>query len=250
MKLIFVRHGEPDYSIDSLTPKGWREAELLVPRLEKLQDPDVFCSPKGRAVDTARATLKKTGWSMEILPWLAEFRGMPDPTAPEADDCSWDLPPRFWTKEPRFYDPEQWMDPPFYANGTVREIYVETAQGIDGLLARYGYHWDGHILRCEKNTDKTLLLFCHFGITAAICGYLLNISPAVLWHTFVMLPTSVTTLVTEERIPGEVMLRCTGFGDTSHLYAADEPLSPAALFPEVWTEKNQGRVYDRVPEDE
>ena len=29
MKLLIVRHGDPDYSIDSLTEKGWREAELL-----------------------------------------------------------------------------------------------------------------------------------------------------------------------------------------------------------------------------
>ena len=25
MRLIFIRHAEPDYSIDSLTEKGWRE---------------------------------------------------------------------------------------------------------------------------------------------------------------------------------------------------------------------------------
>ena len=35
MKLLIVRHGDPDYSIDSLTPKGWREAELLKDRLTK-----------------------------------------------------------------------------------------------------------------------------------------------------------------------------------------------------------------------
>ena len=29
MKIIFIRHGEPNYEIDSLTEKGWREAELL-----------------------------------------------------------------------------------------------------------------------------------------------------------------------------------------------------------------------------
>lgn len=26
MRIVFVRHGEPDYSKDSLTEKGWREA--------------------------------------------------------------------------------------------------------------------------------------------------------------------------------------------------------------------------------
>lgn len=36
MKLLIVRHGDPDYSIDSLTEKGWREAEYLSERLEKV----------------------------------------------------------------------------------------------------------------------------------------------------------------------------------------------------------------------
>ena len=36
MKLIIIRHGDPDYSIDSLTPTGWREAELLADRISKL----------------------------------------------------------------------------------------------------------------------------------------------------------------------------------------------------------------------
>ena len=28
MRLIIVRHGDPNYEIDSLTEKGWREAEI------------------------------------------------------------------------------------------------------------------------------------------------------------------------------------------------------------------------------
>ena len=36
MKLLIVRHGDPDYSIDSLTETGWIEAELLSDRLCKL----------------------------------------------------------------------------------------------------------------------------------------------------------------------------------------------------------------------
>ena len=27
MKLLIVRHGDPDYTIDSLTEKGWKEVE-------------------------------------------------------------------------------------------------------------------------------------------------------------------------------------------------------------------------------
>lgn len=34
MRLIIVRHGDPNYEIDSLTEKGWREAEFLSIRME------------------------------------------------------------------------------------------------------------------------------------------------------------------------------------------------------------------------
>ena len=29
MKLLIVRHGDPDYTIDSLTPKGWKEVDFM-----------------------------------------------------------------------------------------------------------------------------------------------------------------------------------------------------------------------------
>ena len=40
MRLLIVRHGDPDYSIDSLTEKGWKEAEYLSERLSKLDVKD------------------------------------------------------------------------------------------------------------------------------------------------------------------------------------------------------------------
>ena len=54
-----MRHGDPDYSIDSLTEKGWREAELLSQRLIKLDVKEFYCSPLGRAKDTASKILEK-----------------------------------------------------------------------------------------------------------------------------------------------------------------------------------------------
>ena len=53
MKIIFIRHGEPNYEIDSLTEKGWREAEMLSKRTAKWNVTDLYCSPLGRAKDTA-----------------------------------------------------------------------------------------------------------------------------------------------------------------------------------------------------
>ncbi len=47
MKLMFVRHAEPDYKHDSLTLKGHREAQLLSLRLAKLDVRDFYASPTG-----------------------------------------------------------------------------------------------------------------------------------------------------------------------------------------------------------
>lgn len=59
MKILIIRHGDPDYSIDSLTEKGWREADMLAERIAPLKVKSYYVSPLGRARDTAFATLKK-----------------------------------------------------------------------------------------------------------------------------------------------------------------------------------------------
>ena len=53
MKLIIIRHGDPDYSIDSLTEAGWREANILASRVSKMDVKNFYVSPLGRAKDTA-----------------------------------------------------------------------------------------------------------------------------------------------------------------------------------------------------
>ena len=73
MKLLIVRHADPDYSIDSLTPTGWEEAALLARRLSKLEVAAFYVSPLGRAKDTASLTLKAMGRTATECPWLREF---------------------------------------------------------------------------------------------------------------------------------------------------------------------------------
>lgn len=57
----------------------------------------------------------------------------------------------------------------------------------------------------------------------------------MLWHRTLTLPSSVTEVVTEERIPGEVSFRITRLGDITHLESAGEKRSTAGLFPECFT---------------
>ena len=117
----------------------------------------------------------------------------------------------------------------------VPEKYKNVCDGIDELLARHGYIHDGKIYRVERENSDTVVLFCHFGVECVLLSHILKISPVVLWHNFVALPTSVTTLITEEREQGKAVFRCNAFGDISHLYAGDEPASFQARFCETYS---------------
>ena len=61
MRLLIIRHGDPDYALDSVTEKGSREADLLAERLSKLAIDAVYLSPLGRARRTAAPYLKLSG---------------------------------------------------------------------------------------------------------------------------------------------------------------------------------------------
>ena len=236
MRILLIRHAEPDYTVDSLTPKGRVEAGLLSRRLAGYQIRDFYMSPLGRAKDTASYTLERMGREAEILPWLREFRGSyPDPETGRRRIVAWDVKPRIWTAFPGVMSVGTWCDAPVFDGGDVREVWKETTDGVDALLARYGFVKDGPVWKCAENGDYTIALFCHFGISMAILGYLTDVSPMILWHHTLTLPSSVTEVVTEERIRGEVSFRVTKLGDLTHLEAAGEVRSTAGLFPEVYT---------------
>ena len=235
MRILLIRHAEPDYTVDSLTPKGRIEAELLSNRMVRYQIRDFYVSPLGRARDTAAYTLEKLHREAEVLPWLAEFRGRcKDPETGESR-LPWDLPPRLWSALPGVTDPDRWADAPLFDGSSVKPIWEETKAGAEALMARYSFRKDGPVWRCESNPKDTIALFCHFGISAAFLAWLTDTSPLVLWHRTLSLPSSVTEVVTEERIRGEVSFRITRFGDITHLESAGEKRSTAGLFPECFT---------------
>ena len=238
MKLLIVRHGDPDYSIDSLTETGWIEARLLADRLSKLDVKAFYCSPLGRAKDTAKPTLERLGREAEIFPWLREFP--PHVKKPDGHGkVAWDWLPEDWTVRDYFYDRNDWSDAPEFQEGNVREAYEAVCQGLDDLIARHGYRREGNLYRVEQPNMDTIVLFCHFGLECVLLSHLLNCSPMIFWHGSCAAPTSVTTLITEERREGKSYWRMGAFGDTSHLYVAGRSPSFSARFCEMYTNEEE-----------
>ena len=73
MRILFIRHGDPDYVNDTLTEKGRREAAALAERAAALDLGTCFVSPLGRAQATAAYSLEKLGRTAVTLDWLREF---------------------------------------------------------------------------------------------------------------------------------------------------------------------------------
>ena len=126
MRILLIRHGEPDYEIDSLTEKGKREAELLSRRMERYDIRDFYVSPLGRARDTAAYTLERMHREAEVLPWLKEFSGKyPDPETGKLR-LAWDNKPRIWTAFPGVWDYHTFLDNPLFDRGDFRQVWQET----------------------------------------------------------------------------------------------------------------------------
>lgn len=236
MKLIVVRHAEPDYEHDSLTQKGDREASLLVDKLSKLDVKAFYCSPLGRARRTASFTLDKIGRTAEILPWLEEFRGRCEkPNTPGRAEICWDWLPQDWTRQKLFYDKDRWYKAPELKGTNVHKEYLIVTRGLDELLAKHGYVREGGYYRAVTPNNDTIVLFCHLGVQAVFVSYLLGISPIVMLQGFSPAPSSVTTIATEERVQGIASFRVLEYGSTEHLYVASEKPSFAARFCECYT---------------
>ena len=143
MKLVIVRHADPDYSIDSLTPTGWKEAELLSNRLVRTPADAYYVSPLGRANDTASLTLKKLGRTAETCEWLREFSPRIVKPGMDRSTSIWDWLPEIWTKEPRYYDPEEWYHTDAMRSVNAEQEYKWVTKEFDRLLASHGYEREG-----------------------------------------------------------------------------------------------------------
>lgn len=220
MKIIIIRHGDPDYSIDSLTERGRKEAELLKLRLDKMPIDAAYVSPLGRAALTAKIATAGRNVELVTKDWLREFVYI------------WDRLPEEYNAKKRLLDSPDWIK--YVDKEDVEERYKQVCDGLDELLKNHGYVHNGFDYDVVSPNHDNVFLFCHYGVECVILSHLLGVSPYPFFQGFCALPTSVTTIASEERRKGKASFRCIGFGDLSHLYAGNMAPSFAARFSETF----------------
>lgn len=254
MKIIFVRHAEPDYANDTITPKGLKDATLLAERISTWEVTDFYCSPLGRARATAACTLDKMKRSATTLPWMREFSyPINDPVTGRCG-VPWDFVPSYWSGNPLMFDQNRWVEAEVMRqNPQIAEKYSETCLKLDEFLSDYGYHRRDHYYETDKEEifltstlapdgtpdvdrlvrqekEPVIVIFCHLGIICIALSHLLNIPFPLLVHGFFLPTTSLTILSSEERWGREAYFRVQAIGDTAHLIGRGEPVSSAGYF--------------------
>jgi broad specificity phosphatase PhoE len=229
MRFYLIRHADPDYPNNTITPAGHLEAKALGERLSRERLTRIYSSPLGRAVDTMRYTAEATGLQPTIEDWSAELSDCRLDLPPWGDMTMWDIPGQIIRANRPFPTHDNWQEMPCYSKPLFKEPIDRLAQNADAFFARHGYQRQAGVYKIIHPNRERLALFCHGGLGLCLLSHLLEIPLPLMFAGFFLPPSSVTTILFDERSKDIAVPRCIGLGDTSHLYAANLPTQPSGI---------------------
>lgn len=203
MRIVFVRHGHPNYEKDCLTELGHVHAAAAAQRLKDEGISEVHSSTCGRAVETAQYTADLLGLPVTQHDFIREIAwgiegqalydtGHPWNTVDEMVLRGMDLTRTDWRETE-----------PFCRNCVV-EYVDRVAEGIDRWLASLGYTREGMLYRVTgSHTDRTVAMFSHGGSSSAVFAHLFNLPFPYICRIFDMNYTSIV-IVSLSDVQGEL----------------------------------------------
>lgn len=228
MRIYIIRHGDPDYSINSLTPAGHKEAAALAKRMVQVAPTHLYTSPVQRARHTCEYTQRAMGREAAIEEWTAEL-DCRDHYGEFGQLMVWDCPGEIIRGKHPMPTAGNWHEMEGFTNPNFRERDAYVRKSSDDLLARHGYERHEGRYRIVKANKDRIAMFCHGGFGLWWLAHLLEIPLPLVFSGFFMPPSSVTTILMDERSKKWAVPRCIGVGDISHLYAAGLPMSSSGI---------------------
>ena len=229
MLFFYVRHGDPTYHPDALTPIGERQAEAVGRRLARFGLDKIFSSPANRALQTARPAAELTRREIVTLDWCEEGRAWVDMTVEDENGK------RKWCYQipsllRAFSSPEvlslgdKWYEAPCLPPNRFQNGVERVGRETDALLLSLGYRHDRENRRyiVENPNEERVALFAHQGFGMLFFSSLLDIPYPLFASRFDQTCTGMTVIEFKDQdgiaIPKMLELSC-----DAHLYAADLP---------------------------
>ena len=229
MLFYYIRHGDPVYEPDILTPLGHEQAKAVAKRLALHGIDKIYCSSSNRARLTAQPLCDLLKKEPVTLDWCHEDRAYeffhvtrPDGTRKWAV-ADLETKKRFVSREVcRLGD--LWHQHPAFQNTRFAEGVEVFGRKTDELLASLGYVRDPELgcYRAEGSNEERVALFAHWGASGAILSHILGVPyPQFAMH-FTMGHTAVSVIEFRE-VDGLVIPKALSFANDSHLYREGLP---------------------------
>lgn len=175
MRIIFVRHGHPDYAHDCLTELGRKHAAAAALRLQDEGIEAIYSSTHGRAMETASHLAEALHLPVTGCEFMREINwGSVDGEPLFADGHPWDTVDRMVAQGESLVDPD-WQNSETFRRNRVVQCVEKVAAGTDAWLATLGYTREGLYYRAGRDTKRTIAAFGHGGASTAILAHLFNL---------------------------------------------------------------------------
>jgi len=220
MRIIFVRHGEPNYEKDCLTELGRIQAEKAAIRLKGEGISAIYASPLGRADETAAYASRELGLPVTTLDFMREVNwGSADGNPLFSDGHPWNIADEMSRQGLNLND-TGWRNSPYFKTNTVVPCVDRVEREIDVWLESLGYKRTGagydHTI--SENEHRTIALFSHGGSSAAAMGHILNLPFPYMCALFHMDFTSIS-IIRFDKNKGACTFPCLELGnDGRHVH--------------------------------
>ena len=215
MKIIFVRHGHPNYTDDCLTEIGHKQAEAAAERFEGEKIDKFYSSSCGRAYETASHIAKRHNMDVEKLDFMREISwGKPE----QPDDYlhPWWLVDG-WVKDGKEIMNLDWQSDSDYAGKTVVNSYNKVAESFDKWLATLGFLREGAYYRVSEENQNVILLASHGGSSSVVLSHLFNLPFSFVCHAICPGFTAVTVVNFDGKVGELIAPRFELVNDNSHV---------------------------------
>lgn len=209
MRIIFIRHGEPDYENDTLTEAGFKQAQLVAQRLKDENIEEIWSSTHGRALNSAKPTAELLGLPVKAVDFMREVTwGSKTGEKLFAGGHPWDIADEMARLGMDLNSPD-WRTNAFFKDNKVVDCVETVGKGTDEWLEELGYKRNGlyydHLI--EEEYHRTIAFFCHGGSSSAAIAHIMNLPFPYVCALLHMEFTGITIL-RMDRKKGSCTLPC------------------------------------------
>ena len=229
MILFYVRHGDPIYDPNSLTPLGARQAEAAAKRLALYGIDEIYSSTSERAILTAKPTAEITKKEITQLDFCNEKYAWEDfSVLNENGKNSWVFQTvnykKMFTDNKVLSLGDKWYEYPEFKNCNFKHGVQRVNKGTDDFLLSLGYEHDRekHIYIPINPNEKRIALFAHQGFGLCFLSSLLDIPYPIAACRFDMCHTGITVILFDVE-DGICIPKMLTLSNDSHIYREGLP---------------------------